>query len=144
MDGLEASHVILDRCPLPIVVLTAYSDQDLIERAESIGVCAYLVKPFTQNNLQPAIALARSHFRQIRALKREIGDLKETVKAHKLIEKAKELLMQKEGISESEAFGRIQHLSRKQNIRMTSLAESIIINNRLAQRIKKLNRFRQE
>jgi response regulator NasT len=131
MDGLEASRQILARQPVPIIILTAYSQMDLIEKADEVGVSGYLVKPVSENDLLPAITLARSRFKQFRALEHELGDLKGALKARKLIEQAKGILMEKEGIPESEAFRRFQQQSRNQNIPMAKLAEAIITASKL-------------
>lgn len=126
MDGLEASRRILSEKPAPIVILTAFSQEDLIEQADAIGVSGYLVKPVSENDLLPAITLARSRFMQLRSLETEIGDLKETLRSRKLVEQAKGILMEKESLTEAEAFNRIQQQSRNQNIPMVKLAEAII------------------
>ncbi len=126
MDGLEASRRILAEKPAPIVILTAFSQKDLIEQADAIGVSGYLVKPVSENDLLPAITLARSRFVQLRALETEVGDLKEALRSRKLVEQAKGILMEKEGLTEAEAFKRIQQQSRNQNIPMARLAEAII------------------
>ncbi len=131
MDGLEASKRILEQQPLPIVILTAFSEAEFIELADDIGVSGYMVKPFTQSDLQPALTLARSRFKQLQALKREVGDLKEMIRTRKLVEQAKGLLMEKEGITEADAFRRIQQMSRNQNIAMAKLAEAIIMTSRV-------------
>ena len=131
MDGLEASRQILAQQPVPIIILTAYSQMDLIEKADEVGVSGYLVKPVSENDLLPAITLARSRFKQFRTLEHELGDLKEALKARKLIEQAKGILMEKEGIQEAEAFRRIQQQSRNQNIPMAKLAEAIITASKL-------------
>jgi len=131
MDGLEASRQILAQQPVPIIILTAYSQMDLIEKADEVGVSGYLVKPVSENDLLPAITLARSRFKQFRTLKHELGDLKEALKARKIIEQAKGILMEKEGIPEAEAFRRIQQQSRNQNIPMAKLAEAIITASKL-------------
>jgi AmiR/NasT family two-component response regulator len=131
MDGLEASRQILAQQPIPIIILTAYSQMDLIEKADAVGVSGYLVKPVSENDLLPAITLARSRFKQLRTLEHEVGGLKEALKARKLIEQAKGILMEKEGIPEAEAFRRIQQQSRNQNIPMAKLAEAIITASKL-------------
>ncbi len=131
MDGLEASRQILAQQPVPIIILTAYSQMDLIEKADEVGVSGYLVKPVSENDLLPAITLARSRFKQFRMLEHELGDLKEALRARKLIEQAKGILMEKEGIPEAEAFRRIQQQSRNQNIPMAKLAEAIITASKL-------------
>jgi response regulator NasT len=131
MDGLEASRQILAQQPVPIIILTAYSQMDLIEKADAAGVSGYLVKPVSENDLLPAIMLARSRFKQLRTLEHEVGGLKEALQARKLIEQAKGILMEKEGIPEAEAFKRIQQQSRNQNIPMAKLAEAIITASKL-------------
>ncbi len=127
MDGLEASRRILEHRPLPVVILTEDSWPDLIEQADAIGVAGYIVKPVRQKELEPALTIAYSRFNQLRALKQEVGELKETLRARKLIEQAKGLLMMKEHITEAEAYKRLQHMSRNQNIAMVTIAEAIIM-----------------
>lgn len=131
MDGIEASRRILSERPVPIIILTAFSQADLIDRADAVGVSGYLVKPVTENDLLPAIAIARSRFRQLKDLEKEVGDLKEALRARKLIEQAKGILMEKEGLTEAEAYRRIQQQSRNQNIPMSKLAEAIITTQKL-------------
>lgn len=131
MDGIEASRRILSERSVPIIILTAFSNGDLIERADAVGVSGYIVKPVTENDLLPAITIARSRFRQLKDLEREVGNLKEALRARKLIEQAKGILMEKEGITESEAYRRIQQQSRNQNIPMVKLAEAIIATDKL-------------
>jgi AmiR/NasT family two-component response regulator len=131
MDGLEASQRILSLRPLPILILTGFGQRHLVEQAEAIGVSGYLLKPFRQNDLETAIVLAWRRFKQMQALKKEIGDLQKALKARKLIEQAKGLLMDREAISEPEAFKRIQKMSRDNNIPMDKLAESIVLAGKL-------------
>lgn len=131
MNGLDASRIILDQNPVPIVIVTAFSDPGLIEQADDIGVAGYLIKPFSIKEIQPALTLAWSRFNQIRDLKQEVGSLKESIQARKLIERAKGLLMERDRISEAEAFRRIQQTSRNQNITMMRIAESIILADKL-------------
>ena len=126
MDGFEASQRILARKSIPIVMLTAFSQPDLIEQADSMGISGYLVKPVSENDLLPTITLARSRFTQLKTLEEEMGDLKEAIRTRKLVEQAKGILMQKEDIPEAEAFKRIQQQSRNQNIPMATIAEAII------------------
>lgn len=136
MDGIEASRRILSTRPLPILILTAFGHQHLVEQAEAIGVSGYMLKPFRQNDLEPALALACCRFKQLQALKKEIGDLQQGLKARKLIEQAKGLLMEREAISEPEAFKRIQKMSRDQNIPMVKLAEAIVLTGTVLTRAK--------
>lgn len=111
---------------MPIVILSAYSDSDLIERADAVGVSNYLVKPVTEADLRPALTLAISRFRQLHALEEEVGSLKEALRTRKLVERAKGILMDRKGLSEADAFKTLQHMSRNQNIPMAKLAESIL------------------
>ncbi len=132
MNGLQASRNILERQSLPIVILTAHTDQALIEEAEAIGVAGYIIKPFSKTDLGPALMLAWSRFKQMQLLRQEIDNLQQSLKERKLVEQAKGLLMQRESISESEAFRRIQQMSRNQNITMTRLAEAIILTEKMS------------
>lgn len=131
MDGLEAAKEILSIKQIPIIVLTAYSQPDLIEKADSIGVSYYLVKPVTEKDLMPGLRLAVSRFKELQTLQKEVGDLKEALRARKLIEQAKGLIMEREGLTETQAFRKIQKLSRDSNIHMKKIAESIIIASRI-------------
>lgn len=131
MDGLEASRQILAERPLPIVILTGHSDPELIQEADAIGVSGYVIKPFTQKEIRPAITLAWSRFKQLHGLREEVENLREMLRSRKLIEQAKGLLMERESISEAEAFRRIQKMSRNQNIAMSRLAEAIIMTGKL-------------
>lgn len=126
MDGIEASRRILAHRAVPIVILSAYSDSDLIERADAVGVSNYLVKPVTEADLRPALTLAISRFRQLHALEEEVGSLKEALRTRKLVERAKGILMDRKGLSEADAFKTLQQMSRNQNIPMAKLAESIL------------------
>lgn len=131
IDGLEAAKEILSIKQIPIIILTAYSQPELIEKADSAGISYYLVKPVTEKDLMPGIRLAVSRFKELQALQKEVGNLKEALRARKLIEQAKGLIMEREGITETEAFKRIQRQSRDSNIPMAKIAESIIIASRI-------------
>lgn len=126
IDGLEASRRILSNRAVPIIIITGRSDEDVVEEADAIGVSGYLVKPIKDKDLAPAVRLACSRYRQLKELEQEIGDLKGILATRKLVEQAKGILMEKEGITESEAFRRIQQQSRNRNIPMAKLAEAII------------------
>lgn len=126
IDGLEASRRILSNRAVPIIIITGRSDEDVVEEADAIGVSGYLVKPIKEKDLAPAVRLACSRYRQLKELEQEIGDLKGILATRKLVEQAKGILMEKEGITESEAFRRIQQQSRNRNIPMAKLAEAII------------------
>ncbi|MBI5887562.1 MAG: response regulator [Deltaproteobacteria bacterium] len=125
-DGIEAAAEISRLCPTPVVLLTASDDEDTITRAVEAGVMGYLVKPVRQEDITPAIKLAMSRFLEFEMLKRENRDLKNTLQARKAIEKAKGLLMEKEGLSEAAAFARIRKISMDRRQSMTDIAEIII------------------
>jgi response regulator NasT len=126
LDGLEAARQILAERPIPIIILTAFSERQLVAEADQIGVASYLVKPIAEEDLLPAITLAVSRFQHLQDLRAEVGDLKEALKARKVIEKAKGILMQRQGLTEEEAYRRLQKQSRDRNIPMVQLAEAIL------------------
>ncbi len=125
-DGLAVAEQVLAEGPRPIVVLTAYGDRDYVDRAKKLGVMAYLVKPIKEADLVPTIELALTHFRAMGALSGEIRSLEDALETRKLIERAKGVLMQREGISEVEAFGRIQKASRDARRTMKAVAQEIL------------------
>ena len=124
--GIEAAAEISRLCPTPVVLLTASDDEDTINRAVEAGVMGYLIKPVRQEDITPAIKLAMSRFLEFEILKRENRDLKNSLQARKAIEKAKGLLMEKEGLSEAAAFARIRKISMDRRQSMTDIAEIII------------------
>ncbi|MDR7417102.1 MAG: response regulator [Armatimonadota bacterium] len=126
LDGISAAQRILQHRPIPIILLTAYSEVELVERALEAGVFAYLVKPVTEEDLLPAILLARKRFEEFRVLQGEVQDLREALEARKLIERAKGILMKRLGISEQEAFRRMQVQSQKENRKLVEIARAII------------------
>jgi two-component system, response regulator PdtaR len=111
LDGIEAARRILDERPIPIVMLTAYGQDELVSRAVEAGVFGYLVKPFREQDLLPAIRAARARHEELVALREEAESLAEALAARKAIERAKGLLMQKEGLTEQEAFARLRKAS---------------------------------
>ena len=106
VDGIEAARRILDERPIPIVMVTAYGERELVSRAVEAGVFGYLVKPFRETDLLPAIETARARHEELVALREEAESLAEALAARKAIERAKGILMQREGLSEDEAFAR--------------------------------------
>jgi len=124
--GIEATTEINRLCPTPVVLLTASDDEDTISRAVEAGVMGYMVKPVRQEDIIPAVKLAMSRFLEFDILKRENRDLKNSLLARKAIEKAKGLLMEKEGLSEAAAFARIRKISMDKRQSMTDIAEIII------------------
>jgi len=125
-DGIEAARAITGARPIPIIVLTAYADQALVERAAAAGVFAYLVKPVGEEDLLPAILTARARFGEFRELRKEVATLSEALEARKLIERAKGILMDRLRISEAEAFRRMQVQSQRENKRLVEIARAII------------------
>ncbi len=131
MDGLAAAKEILSIKQIPLIILTAYSQPNFIEKAYSIGVSYYLIKPITEKDLIPCMSLAVLRFRELQGLLKEVRDLKEALRTRKLIERAKGLIMEHEGLNETQAFRRIQKKSRDSNIPMAKISESIIIASRI-------------
>ncbi len=125
-DGLVVAERLLAEGPRPIVVLTAYGDREYVDRAKRLGVMAYLVKPIKEADLVPTIELALTHFKNLGALSGEIRSLEDALETRKLIERAKGALMQREGLSEADAFGRIQKASRDSRRSMKDVAQEIL------------------
>ncbi len=127
MDGIEAVSIITDESIAPTILLTAYSDRELVDRAKDAGVFAYLVKPFKPSDLPPAIEVARSRYEQNLKLNEEVSSLEEKLETRKLIDRAKGLLMDEHGFNESEAYRRIQLQSMNLRKTMKEVAEAIIL-----------------
>ncbi len=127
MDGIEAVSIITDENLAPTILLTAYSDKELVDRAKDAGVFAYLVKPFKPSDLPPAIEVARSRFEQNQALGKEVSNLQEKLEARKLVDRAKGILMEEHNLNESEAYRRIQIQSMNLRKTMREVAEAIIL-----------------
>ncbi|HLN12529.1 MAG TPA: response regulator [bacterium] len=126
LDGIEAARAITRERPIPIILLTAYSDQGLIERAAAAGVFAYLVKPVGEEDLLPAILTARTRFREFHALRGEVASLGDALEARKVIERAKGMLMDRFRLSEAEAFRRMQIQSQRENKRLVEIARALL------------------
>ncbi|WJW69965.1 response regulator [Candidatus Chlorohelix allophototropha] len=127
MDGITAAKILTEERIAPVLLLTAYSQQELVAGAREAGVIGYIVKPFRQDELQPAIEVALSRFREFCDLEKEIGDLRETLEARKVIERAKGVLMDQYGLKEADAFRRIQKLSMDTRKSMKEIAEAILL-----------------
>lgn len=127
MDGLDAAKIISEEKISPVVLLTAYSQKDLIERAKEAGVFGYLVKPFQESDLIPAIEIAISRYHEMQDLESSVGDLEQKLETRKIVDRAKGILMDKYGISEADAFRKIQQQSMNQRRSMKEIAEAIII-----------------
>jgi two-component system, response regulator PdtaR len=126
LDGIEAARRILDERPIPIVMLTAYGQDELVQRAAEAGVFGYLVKPFREQDLLPAIRTARARYEELAALREEAESLAEALNARKAIERAKGLLMEKEGLSEQDAFARLRKASQISGRPLKVVAEALI------------------
>jgi response regulator NasT len=126
MDGIDAAALLYKERPLPVILVSAYHDPELIARAEADHILGYLVKPIKQSDLEPVIALALRRFEQFEALRQEVSDLRQALEARKLIERAKGLLMKKVGLDENEAFRRLQKLAMDSNRKMVDIAQMIL------------------
>ena len=126
LDGIEAARRILNERPIPIVMLTAYGQDELVQRAAEAGVFGYLVKPFREQDLLPAIRTARARHEELAALREEAESLAEALTARKAIERAKGLLMEKEGLSEQDAFARLRKASQISGRPLKVVAEALI------------------
>jgi two-component system, response regulator PdtaR len=128
LDGIDAAAAIAGKRIAPVVILTAFSQRDLVERARQAGAMAYLVKPFAKHDLVPAIELAVSRFSELHALETEVATLTERMETRKLIERAKGLLMTNQGLSEPEAFRWIQRTAMDRRATMKEVAAAVVDN----------------
>lgn len=135
LDGIKAAEMLTQERLAPVVLLTAYSDRDLVERAKDAGVVSYLVKPFREADLLPALEVAMARFNELRSLDKQLGDLKESLETRKVVERAKGLLMEKQGLNETEAFRKIQQLSMNTRKPMKEIAQSILLAAQLEQNL---------
>jgi len=126
LDGIEAARRILAERPIPIVMLTAYGQNELVSRAVEAGVFGYLVKPFREQDLLPAIRTARARHEELVALREQADSLTEALAARKSIERAKGLLMEREGLSEQEAFARLRKASQVSGRPLKVVAEAVV------------------
>ena len=126
LDGIEAARRILAERPIPIVMLTAYGQDELVSRAVEAGVFGYLVKPFRESDLLPAIHAARARHEELQALREEAESLGEALATRKVVERAKGLLMEREGLSERDAFARLRRASQVSGRPMKVVAEALI------------------
>lgn len=127
MDGIEATRVLTQERVAPVLLLSAYSQQELVQRARQAGVAGYLVKPFQEADLTPAIEIALARYSEFRTLEREHESLTETLETRKLVDRAKGILMDTQSLSERDAFRRIQKMSMNNRKPMKAVAEAIIL-----------------
>jgi AmiR/NasT family two-component response regulator len=127
MDGIEAATVITSERLAPVVLITAFSQRDLVERAKEAGVVGYLVKPPQEADLTPAIEIALSRFVEFRALETEVDSLFDQLETRKVVDRAKGILMDTQGLTEAAAFRRIQKMSMNTYKSMREIAQAIIL-----------------
>jgi AmiR/NasT family two-component response regulator len=127
MDGIEAARVLTEERIAPVLLLTAFSQQELVRRAGQAGVVGYLVKPFGETDLAPAVEIAIARFKEFRTLEEEANDLRESLETRKRVERAKGVLMQTQGLNEADAFRKIQKLSMNSRKSMREVADAILL-----------------
>jgi AmiR/NasT family two-component response regulator len=127
MDGIEAARILTEERVAPVVLLTAFSQRDLVERAKDAGVVGYLVKPIQEADLAPAIEIALSRFQEFRELEREVDNLADQLETRKLVDRAKGILMDTQGLTEAAAFRRIQKMSMNTRKSMKEIAQAIVL-----------------
>ncbi|MDJ0332926.1 response regulator [Planococcus sp. S3-L1] len=126
LDGLKASRIIADQLDLPMLILTAYSQKEFIEKAQQDNILGYLVKPISETNLIPAIEVALHQAGKAKQLKQEVKTAEQEIKIRKLIERSKGILMQEEQLTEKEAFKKLRDLSMSRRMTMESIAKEIV------------------
>lgn len=127
LDGLEAARLLTAENIAPVLLLTAYSQKELVERAQQAGVVGYLVKPFRDSDIQPAVEVALARFEEFRELRAQLATLEESLETRKIVDRAKGVLMDTQGLKEADAFRRIQKLSMDSRKSMREVAEAILL-----------------
>jgi response regulator NasT len=130
-DGVDAARAVMARAPCPIVVLTGRTDAGVVRRARDAGIMAFLVKPLRPEELEPAMELAVARFRELDTIRQENEDLKKAIESRKLVERAKGLLMERHGLSEAEAFRKIQKTAMDSRRPMIEVARALLLVERL-------------
>jgi AmiR/NasT family two-component response regulator len=133
IDGLGAAGILAEERVAPVLLLTAFSDQEFIDGARDAGVMGYLVKPYNENQLAPSIEVALARFGEFSELQKELGSTKDALITRKIVERAKGVLMDTAGLKESEAFHRIQRLSMNSRKSMREVAEAILLTHGIEQ-----------
>jgi response regulator NasT len=126
LDGIDAARRILEERPIPIVMLTAFDQRELVERAAEVGVYGYLVKPFREQDVVPAIELAKARHEELAAVRADADSLSQALADRKVIERAKGLLMEREKLSEAEAFARLRKASQVSGRPLRVIADAVI------------------
>jgi two-component system, response regulator PdtaR len=132
LDGIGAAKILSEERIAPVLLLTAFSQTELIEGAKDAGVVGYIVKPFRESELVPAMEVALARFREFRTLEQEATDLRDVLETRKLVERAKGVLMDSQGLKEAEAFRKIQKLSMNTRKSMREIADAILLANQVA------------
>lgn len=127
LDGIAAAKILTEERIAPVLLLTAFSQQELVEGAKEAGVVGYVVKPFRESELIPAIEIALARFKEFRSLEKEAHNLREMLETRKLVERAKGVLMDQQGLKEAEAFRKIQKLSMNTRKSMREIAEAVLL-----------------
>jgi response regulator NasT len=133
MDGIEAAKILTEERVAPVLLLSAYSQQELVQRAQKAGVAGYLVKPFRESDLTPAIEVALARFSEFRAMEREVDNLQEALETRKAVDRAKGILMDTQGLNETEAFRKIQKMSMNNRKSMRTVADAIILAHQISE-----------
>ncbi len=131
LDGIQAAKILTEEKIAPVLLLTAYSDRELVDRAKEAGVVNYVVKPFREAELLPAIEIAMARYQEFLEMDKQIYDLKETLDTRKLVERAKGILMDTQGLKEADAFRKIQQLSMNTRKSMKEIAQAILLANEI-------------
>jgi two-component system, response regulator PdtaR len=126
-DGISAAKALSQERVTPVLLLTAYSDREFVDRAVDAGVMGYLVKPFAEQQLKPAIEIALERWREVRQIQHDLAQTQEILETRKLVERAKGVLMDSQNLKEAEAFRRIQRLSMNSRKSMREVAEAILL-----------------
>jgi response regulator NasT len=137
LDGISAAEKIAEESIAPVLMLTAFSQRDLVERARDAGAMAYLVKPFSKSDVVPAIEMAVSRFTELKQLEREVADLTQRLETRKLVDRAKSILQTEYGLTEPAAFRWIQKTSMDRRMSMQQVAEAVIADNEEKKAAKK-------
>ncbi len=127
MDGIQAASILTKEKIAPVLLLTAFGQRELIQKAMAAGVVGYLVKPFRESDLTPAIEVALARFGEFKSLEKEVDTLKEALETRKIVDRAKGILMLRDNLTEQEAFRRIQKMSMNTRRRMRDIADAIIL-----------------
>ena len=132
LDGIQAARILTEEKIAPVLLLTAYSDRDLVDRAKEAGVVNYVVKPFREAELLPAIEIAMARYQEFLEMDKQIADLKEVLDTRKIVERAKGILMDTQGLKEAEAFRKIQQLAMNSRKTMREVAQAILLAQQIA------------